>query len=189
MKIILASSSAARKRGLEILGLDYEVRVSDFDESIIRETDPVKLTQYLAEAKARQVGVPLEADILVIGGDMVTALGDKIFGKPHDLAEAHQMLSQLSGQTVQIIGAVALYNTYTRKTTSAVSICNVTFRTLTEFEIKDYIERYPVLDYAAAYNGDGVIRFASRVEGADNMSTGFSVNDLTLLLREQGIPV
>jgi MAF protein len=52
MRIVLASESAGRRRALDILGLNYEVRPSAIDEKAIRDADPTELTRKLAEAKA-----------------------------------------------------------------------------------------------------------------------------------------
>jgi hypothetical protein len=46
-----------------------------------------------------------------------------------------------------------------------------------------------VLSFAGAFEEDAVIRFAERVSGSPNFRTAVPVGELTLLLREQGVPV
>jgi predicted house-cleaning NTP pyrophosphatase (Maf/HAM1 superfamily) len=72
---------------------------------------------------------------------------------------------------------------------SAVEICNITFRPLIEQEIRDYINKYPVLNYAGAFETDAVHRFGERIEGSFNIGTALPVSRLILFLREQGVEV
>jgi predicted house-cleaning NTP pyrophosphatase (Maf/HAM1 superfamily) len=65
----------------------------------------------------------------------------------------------------------------------------ITFRTLNDGEIADYIRRYDVLKFAGAFDGDGVIRFADQVSGSYNFATGVALNDLISLLRQHGIGI
>jgi septum formation protein len=55
MRIVLASESPFRRRALAMIGLKYEVCPSRIDEKQIRDQDPVRLTQKLAEVKARHI--------------------------------------------------------------------------------------------------------------------------------------
>jgi septum formation protein len=54
-KIILASGSPRRKEILELLGLEFEVVDSGYDEDLITTTDPVELVEELALQKALAV--------------------------------------------------------------------------------------------------------------------------------------
>jgi predicted house-cleaning NTP pyrophosphatase (Maf/HAM1 superfamily) len=65
----------------------------------------------------------------------------------------------------------------------------VKFRVINSFEIKDYISRYPVLRFAAAFDGDGLLRFAERIDGSYNFATGLPMPELILFLRQNGVKV
>lgn len=49
---------------------------------------------------------------------------------------------------------------------STVETSEIRFRQLVEREIRDYVSRYPVLRFAGAFEGDGVLRFADSARSA-----------------------
>ena len=102
MKLILASRSQERRRIFKLLGVEFEVCSSNFDESKIKDKDPVKLVQKLAEAKTEDVARKY-SDVVVVGGDTLCVFENKVLGKPKDLDEAHAILKQLSGKTHKFI--------------------------------------------------------------------------------------
>jgi predicted house-cleaning NTP pyrophosphatase (Maf/HAM1 superfamily) len=72
---------------------------------------------------------------------------------------------------------------------STVEVSEIKFRQLIEPEIRDYVGRYPVLRFAGAFEGDGVLRFADSVSGSYNFVTALPVSRLAAFLREQGVEV
>jgi len=66
MRIVLASQSAARKRAMDMLGLQYCVIPSNFDEQSLRDDDPYALARKLSEAKAKA----LDEQGIIIAGDL-----------------------------------------------------------------------------------------------------------------------
>jgi len=188
MRIILASQSSVRKHALDVLGLTYEIIPSDFDESTIRHNDPNMLAQMLSEAKSRVVGENC-SDALVIAADCFVVYDNKIYEKPVDLTEAKEMLLTLSGNTFRIIAGLAVYNSTSKKMLSTSEVCEVKFRDLSEYEVDDYVTRYPVLNCAAAFEADGLLRFAERVKGNYNFKTAMPVDKLVHFLRENGVNV
>lgn len=186
MRIILASESQSRKRAMDMLGLTYEVRPSAIDEKAIRDSDPVALTKKLAEAKAWEVADFLH-DAVVVSGDAVVAKDGKIFEKPRALEEAMEFLRELSGSAFQFVTSLVVLRTDTRRMLSTVETSEIRFRQLTDGEIRDYVGRYPVLRFAGAFEGDGVLRFADSVSGSYNFTTALPVSRLAVFLREQGV--
>jgi septum formation protein len=188
MRIILASQSEYRKRGLELLGLKFEVRPANLDERAIRHDDPEKLSVMLAEAKARAVGED-ETDALVIASDYFVVFEGRFYEKPADLAEAKQMLKDFSGKVVDNVCSIAVYNTKTKKMLSDVDHCYMTFRTLNDKEIERYIHKYPVTKFAAAFDTDGSILFSEKIEGEPLFAFGMPISKLIAMLRKQGVDV
>lgn len=188
MKIILASESQYRKHALDILGLKYETIPSHIDEKAIRDENPRELARKLSEAKALTIG-KAHLGAVVIAADLFVVYNNKIYEKPRDETEAHQMLSSLSGNKFEIVTGLAVYRHETNKMLSTTQVCEVTFRALIPEEIKDYIARYPVLKCAAAHEADGLLRFAENISGNYNFKAALPVNDLVLFLRAQGIKV
>lgn len=209
MRIVLASESESRKRALEILGLKYEVQPSAIDERAIRDPDPVVLTRRLAEAKAWAVVRSLhgaeaaaaapggwasgrvsgEEPAVVVAGDAVVAKERRIFEKPRSYEEAMAFLHELSGSALRFVTSLVVIRTDTQKVLSTVEFASIRFRELVEREIRDYVMRYPVLQFAGAFEGDGVLRFAESVSGSFNFMTGVPVSRLAVFLREQGVAV
>jgi len=208
MRIVLASESESRKGALEILGLKYEVRPSAIDERGIRDLDPVVLTRKLAEAKAWAVvrvlgsaelssssgpappqpaGGPEPA--VVVAGDAVVAKDHRIFEKPRSYEEAMVFLHELSGSSLRFVTSLVVIRTDTQKVLSTVEFSSIRFRELAEREIRDYVMRYPVLQFAGAFEGDGVLRFAESVSGSYNFMTGMPVSRLAVFLRQQGVQI
>jgi septum formation protein len=188
MKIVLASESPFRRRALDLIGMAYETCPSRIDEKAIRDDDPVRLTQKLAEAKARHMAAQYP-DAIIVAGDAVAAKGARIFEKPRDKEEAAAFLNELSGSKFQFVTSLAVLNSKTGRMLSTVETLNITFRRLSETEIQKYIDRYDVLSYAGAFEDDAVHLFAERIEGSYNIGTALPVSRLVLFLREHGMKV
>jgi 7-methyl-GTP pyrophosphatase len=188
MRIVLASESQSRKRALDILGLTYEVCPSAIDEKSIRDSDPAALTKKLAEAKAWKVASDIQ-DAVVVSGDAVVAKEGKILEKPRGMEEAVEFLRELSGSAFQFVTSLTVIRSDTRRMLSTVETSEIRFRQLVEREIRDYVSRYPVLRFAGAFEGDGVLRFADSVSGSYNFITALPVSRLAVFLREQGVEV
>jgi MAF protein len=188
MKVVLASESPFRRRALDLLGLAYEMCPSEVDEKAIRDPDPVALTRKLAEAKAWKVAKQFP-DAVIVSGDAVAAKDGRIFEKPRDENEAAEFLSELSGSEFQFVTALAVLHSETRRMLSTVEISEIAFRPLVEREIQDYICRYPVMNFAGAFESDAVLRFAERISGSYNFVTALPVSRLIVFLREQGVEI
>jgi septum formation protein len=188
VRIVLASESFSRKRALDLIGVRYEVRPSAIDEKAIRDTDPRLLTQKLAEAKAWKVAEEVR-DGVIVAGDAVVARDGKVYEKPRDLEQAREFLRELSGSDLEFVTSLAVLRPDTERMLSTVEVSQISFRSLSEREIDDYIASYPVLNCAGAFEGDGVLRFAERISGSYNFLTGMPVSRLIVFLREQGVEI
>ncbi len=173
-KLILASGSRGRRQMLEAAGLEFEVIPSQVDERAIREAmegdgdaiDPEDLAEVLARAKAEDVSRE-RPDALVIGADQVLALGERIYEKPKDLAEARQHIASFRGQTHALHSAVALAaggQTGWTHTDTAL----MTMRAFSEAFADRYVDRAgPVIcTSVGAYQLEGLgIQLFERIEG------------------------
>jgi septum formation protein len=173
---------------MDILGFAYEIRPSRIDEKAIREDDPKRLATLLAEAKARTIADGID-DAIIVAGDAVVSKNGRIYEKPADRAEAREFLREFSGNTVEFVTAGAVMNAASGRLLSTVHGSKIVFRTLLDSEIADYVQRYDVLKFAGAFDGDGVIRFADHVSGSYNFATGVALNELISLLRQQGVEI
>lgn len=119
MKLVLASGSQRRRELLTMCGYDYEIIVSNADETI-DESDPESFVRALSFRKAKEVFDRLSAagrrDFAVIGSDTVVVVafqkegGTKpvIIGKPKDAKDAVRILSMLSGKTHRVFTGVSV---------------------------------------------------------------------------------
>ena len=117
MKLVLASGSQRRRELLTMCGYDYEIIVSNADETI-DENDPESFVRSLSFRKAKDVFDRLFAagrrDFAVIGSDTVVAFqkdGETKpvnIGKPKDAKDAVRILSMLSGKTHRVFTGVSV---------------------------------------------------------------------------------
>ena len=117
MKLVLASGSQRRRELLTMCGYDYEIIVSNADETI-DENDPESFVRALSFRKAKEVFDRLFAagrrDFAVIGSDTVVAFQKEgeakpvIIGKPKDAKDAVRILSILSGKTHRVFTGVSV---------------------------------------------------------------------------------
>ena len=94
-RIILASGSPRRKDILNMLGIPFEVVVSDADETVSAGTPPDEMVKELSLRKAAEVSKNLVGGAIVIGSDTVVYLDGEILGKPADSEDAYGMLEKL----------------------------------------------------------------------------------------------
>ncbi len=88
-------------------------------------------------------------DELVITADTVVIVGDEILGKPVDEADAVRMLRLLSGKTHQVTTGVCLLTAAQEHAFDVTT--DVTFKSLSDEEIRYYVTRYKPFDKAGAY--------------------------------------
>lgn len=152
MKIILASASPRRKELLTLAGIEYDVIVSQCEETLPDGITPDKAVEELAKQKAEDV-FSRNSDALIIAADTVVALGNTILGKPKDEEDAFNMLSSLSGRRHTVFTGVCIR---TKDKTDIFHVATeVEFYDLTEKEIRDYIATKEPMDKAGAYGIQG----------------------------------
>ncbi len=185
--LILASGSPRRKELLADCGFSFEIHSSDVDETVLEGEEPKDLVVRLALAKAKKVAESFTGHF-VLGADTDVALGKKIFGKPADKKEAVEMLSLLSGNTHQVLGAIALVNSSTGESFSALSETLVTFRELSEAEIQAYAATNEPYDKAGGYAAQGLgASFISSINGSYTNVVGLDLGVAIKLFKQAGI--
>ena len=148
--IVLASNSPRRRELLAGLGLDFEVRViNGIDESYPASLPVDQVAQYIAEKKAAAYKPTLKPDELIITADTVVIVNNMIFGKPEGAIDAIAMLYSLSGHTHQVITGVSLFTAEKQRSFSVTT--DVTFKQLSNEEIRYYVFNYCPYDKAGAY--------------------------------------
>lgn len=149
--LILASASPRRKEILGELIDNFEIIPAKGEENADGATTPEAVVKTLARQKAREVfGLPQAKGKAVLGADTVVALDGEILGKPKDEADALRMLTALSGRTHEVYTGVCLITADGKERTEA-DCTKVRFFTLTEAQIRAYIQTGSPMDKAGAY--------------------------------------
>lgn len=193
--LILASASPRRAELLAQIGVPARTLPVDIDESPLAAERPADYVARLAREKARQgykaAQQTLQAEgqpLLVIGSDTTVVLDGAILGKPSDRPQAIATLQRLSGQTHEVMTAVALAGPDGIR--EGLSITRVTFRPLSEKEIEAYCDTGEPMDKAGSYGIQGLGGvFVSRLEGSYSAVVGLPLELTAGLLAEAGIPV
>ena len=105
MRVILASASPRRRELLSLLLEEFDCCPADVDETPIADELPEDYVLRMAVEKAS--AVKNERGV-IIGSDTVVVLSGNILQKPASVEDARGMLSALSGQTHQVMTAVAI---------------------------------------------------------------------------------
>jgi len=112
-KIILASKSKVRKEILDKHKILCEVRPSNVDEDVIKESlikklaSPEIISKNLAELKANKVSLNQKGR-LVLGADSVIDLAGELISKPENREEALVILKKLNGKKHNLISSVCI---------------------------------------------------------------------------------
>lgn len=190
--IYLASQSPRRRQLLEQLGVVYELLLpsaSEDAEALEVEIPNELPTDYVQRVTALKLDAALKrrADrglpqAPILCSDTTVALGNQIFGKPHNLEDAVRMLCELSGHTHRVLTAVAIGTSAIR--VSALSESLVTFTEMTRKQIEAYVNTGEPLGKAGAYAIQGrAAAYVSRMEGSYTGIMGLPMFETANLLR------
>lgn len=132
--------------------MPFEVRPAEVEE--IAEGDPHVVA--LENARRKREAVDGEH---VLAVDTLVSLGDEIFGKPADEAEARRTLQALSGRTHRVISGLVLDDHAT------IAVTAVTFRSLDDALLDWYLATGEWRERAGAYaiQGRGAVLVRSIV--------------------------
>ena len=175
-KIILASNSPRRRELLAGLDIPFEVKViKGIDESYPESLDAYEVAEYISSKKAEAYRGLLDeepsgkaseeqgedaAQTLILTADtvVIAPTADEqndqegkgvILGKPKDEEDAVRMLRMLSGKTHHVVTGVCLTTRSQQRHFSVTT--EVTFKQLSDAEIRYYISHYKPFDKAGAY--------------------------------------
>ncbi len=191
--LILASSSPFRRMLLQNAGLAFEARAADIDERTIEagleegQAKPDRVAVELARVKALDVSRHYPG-ALVIGSDQTMSLGNRVYHKPPDLAEARRHIASLSGKTHRLNSAVALVKDG-EVLWEHISHADMTVRPLSDAFIDRYVARCgeKLLGSVGAYQleGEGIHLF-SGIDGDYFTILGLPMLPLLDKLRKLG---
>ena len=184
-KIILASKSKVRKNILDNNNIPNDVKPSNVDEEIVKESlikikaTPEIISKNLAELKANKISIN-EQDKLVLGADSVIDLEGELISKPENRKEAINILKKLNGKIHYLISSVCISKNGAmiwNHTDKAI----LTMKKFSDDDLKKYLSK--ISDQALyTYNvyqieGEGRNLF-SKIEGNENTIMGLPVEKI-----------
>jgi septum formation protein len=194
-KIYLASKSPRRRELLHQIGIQFELlllrdspgRQVDVPEVVMPGELPRDYVTRITNQKAQtawnilvQRKLPLHP---VLTADTAVVLNNVIYGKPSNRAEAHEMLSRLSGQTHQVLTSVAV--TFRQHHNQYTQTSEVTFCTLSKNQIDAYCDSAEPYDKAGGYAIQGhAAQFISHISGSYSSIMGLPLFETAKLLSE-----
>lgn len=186
---VLASASPARKRLLQLAGIEPVVCQSDFDESQVQLSNPEDLVKTLALHKAQTVATQF-SDALVLGCDSVLSVRGEIHGKPADPEEAIARWQKMRGTVGELYTGHALINLPQNKTVVRCGITKVYFANISDRAIRSYVATHEPLNCAGGFalEGRGGL-FVEKLEGCHSNVIGLSLPLLRQMLSDFGYDV
>lgn len=179
-ELLLASKSPRRQYLLKELGLDFEVRTKEVDESFPDNLKAHEIPLYLCEKKANAFDEELNDNTIVITADTIVWLPqtNEVLNKPENFDDAVRMLQLLSGKMHEVYTGVCLKSK--TKTKSFYALTKVYFKEISQEEIEFYIKNYNPYDKAGAYGAQEYIGYIAieKIEGTYFNVMGLPVKKL-----------
>lgn len=130
--LYLASGSPRRRELLTLLGVPFEVILTDTEEQRREGEAAEAYVRRLAQDKAKAGVAMAQKDWPVLGADTIVVLNGRVLEKPRDEAHAAEMLAALSGKQHQVMTAVAVADCH--DVLCQLVVTDVTFRNLSAHE-------------------------------------------------------
>ena len=199
-RIHLASRSPRRRELLTQMGVHFDTLVfrdglradREVDETPLNGEDPVAYVQRVARAKAehgwRCVAWRRLLPQPVLSADTTLEFEGEVIGKPLSAADAMRILGRLSGKTHRVLTAVAVC--LDQRIETALSTSEVRFATLSETDIRRYVDSGEPMDKAGAYGIQGRAgMFVEHLSGSYTGVMGLPLHETAVLLRRFGVPL
>ena len=189
MKIILASKSPRRKALMDLAGFDYEILISDVDETINEEMSLEEKSKEIAFRKAKSIFDNTQGDRIIIAADTRVIKDNEAFGKPKTRQEAISMLKKLQGAMHKIYTSlvVLVENKGEYKEYKELFPVEVFVKNIDTNEIENYVDVNfdDVYDKAGAYAIQGRFSiFIDKIIGNYSSALGLPIQRVYDILKE-----
>lgn len=193
--LILGSASPRRREILTHLGVPIRVLPADVPEEALAGESPVAYLERIVRDKLRGVlarlraEAPVDAVSGVLVADTIVLLGDRVLGKPRDVAEAVELLTALCGREHRVFTRYALSRAVDASPLVERSVeSRVWLREASGEEIARYAGTGEGLDKAGAYAVQGVGAFlVRRIEGSYGNVVGLPACEVVEDLLKTGL--
>lgn len=185
--LTLASASPRRRELLQAMGLSFDVTPSGIEEIARSGETPGTQVRRWAYEKALAIS-RCEPDRWVLAADTIVVLGDAVLGKPEGPEEASRMLRMLGGRKHEVESAVCLIHNDRHFVRIDSVRTEVSFKELTEKEIRAYIATGEPFDKAGGYGIQGAGAFLVRsIHGSYTNVVGLPLCETLEWLTEAGV--
>jgi septum formation protein len=168
--IILGSSSPYRRQLLERLKIPFTVDPPNIDETPLYNENPKDMVIRLTLEKAKSVAIR-NKDALIISSDQCAVLNNKSIGKPKNYENAFSQLQMLSGEKIEYITGLCLYDSKNGNYQEDVKKCIVQYKKLSKETIKQYLEKEQPYNCAGSLKSEGLgIALLNSIESLDTTS-------------------
>lgn len=155
--IYLISSSPRRRILLEQMKLPYSVHPVDTEEDMTRPLEPSELARAIAREKLDAfLAVKPDGVKWAVAADTFISFEGRVVGKPADREEAYRELKSFSGRTHQVLTGITLYCNSSGAILTETDSTDVTFRDLTEGELRWYLDSGEWDGVAGSYRIQGL---------------------------------
>lgn len=186
-RLLLVSASPRRRELLAMIGVPFDVRPVDIDESPQPREAPDALALRLALGKLKAGVAAHGAHRAALGADTIVFLDGEILGKPENRDHARHMLSRLSGRSHEVLSAVALHRP-DGEVRQALNRTRVTFGDIPPDWIAGYSRLEEPMDKAGAYAIQGLAaQWVRHIDGSYSGVMGLPLFETAELLRWAGI--
>lgn len=151
VRLILGSSSPARRYLLERAGYTFEILPANIDEPMeAGYSGPRHLVEHIAWLKAAAVAARI-SEGLILAADTVAWLDNQPIGKPADDADARRILRFLGGREHELWTGVCLWRRPDDVQIAWQERSLVHFRSLTDAEMDEYLTSREWANNSGAY--------------------------------------
>jgi septum formation protein len=176
-RFILASASPRRKELLTKAGFQFDIVVSNVDESqlLTKELSPAQFACKAALAKANDVAERFK-NRLIVAADTIADFNGEIIGKAENAEHAEQITKKLFSKPHKIITAIAIVKKDTGLELVEYDITTVYPRKMSEKQLAEHIASGVWKDKAGAYAiQEGGDEFIDHIEGSETNVMGLSI--------------
>ena len=184
--LVLASRSPRRCELLNRIGLAFESDAPDVDETCSLPAGEAVRILSLRKAEA---AAKVHPGRYILAADTLVSFREEALGKPVDPQDAVRMLRMLSGQTHQVYTGVTVISPDGRVFTDS-DRTDVTFASVDDAEIVDYVRSGEPMDKAGAYALQGRAgMWVTHLDGSDTSVIGLPLYLVRSLLLQAGYPL
>ena len=187
MRLVLASTSPARRGLLDALGVPYAAEAPGVDEEVPAGTLAEAAVRMLALRKARAVAAR-HAGSLVLGADQLAEVDGRALGKPGSREEARAQLGALVGRSHRLLTAVALVGGGEEQL--ELDVVTLRFHPVPPDELERYLDTGEWQGCAGGYRIEGRGQaLVDSLEGDRTSVQGLPMLPVVRMLRGRGFPL